>query len=181
MHSHNRLWWHYCAAKYWDYFNGKVNVLECGSYNVNGTVREHFPRAVNYVGVDKGRGDGVDVQSLIHEFETDMRFDVVISASMLEHDMHWKKSLLRMWELMSPNGIMALGWGSALCVPHADVLVPAGRVLDHLSALPMHIHEFCYEKRFGGSNKFSVLIAFKKMRRALRYPPYYEMLEDADK
>lgn len=85
-------------------------VLEAGSLDINGTVRNFFPAAREYVGVDWRAGRGVDVVSLMHEFrgKPDGYFDFVISTEMLEHDPHWHESLRRMTELLAPGGVMLL-------------------------------------------------------------------------
>jgi len=79
------------------------SVLECGSYNVNGAVRDLFA-AREYVGLDWRPGPGVDVVSLVHEYQPGRMFDTVISTEMLEHDPHWRESVARMIELVKPGG-----------------------------------------------------------------------------
>ena len=79
------------------------SVLECGSYNVNGSVRGLFT-AREYVGLDWRPGPGVDVVSLAHEYRPGRHFDTVISTEMLEHDPHWRESVQRMVELVKPGG-----------------------------------------------------------------------------
>ena len=80
------------------------SVLECGSYNVNGSVRDLFT-AREYVGLDWRPGPGVDVVSLVHEYQPGRMFDTVISTEMLEHDPHWRESVARMIELVKPGGL----------------------------------------------------------------------------
>jgi len=79
------------------------SVLECGSYNVNGSVRGLFT-AREYIGLDWRPGPGVDVVSLVHEYQPGRMFDTVISTEMLEHDPHWRESVQRMIELVKPGG-----------------------------------------------------------------------------
>ena len=43
------------------------SVLECGSYNVNGSVRDLFA-VREYIGLDWRPGPGVDVVNLVHEY-----------------------------------------------------------------------------------------------------------------
>lgn len=59
------------------------NVLEVGSRNVNGTVRELFPQA-KYVGIDLLPGDGVDFVCDIRHFWR-WGFDCIICCEVLEH------------------------------------------------------------------------------------------------
>ena len=71
------------------YFSGK-RVLDCGSQNLpgagSGDARYLFDNC-EYIGIDIGPGENVDVVSLIHEYdEPDESFDVVISGEAFEHD-----------------------------------------------------------------------------------------------
>ena len=89
------------------------SVLECGSYNVNGSVRGLFA-AREYIGLDWRPGPGVDVVSLVHEYQPGRRFDTVISTEMLEHDPHWRESVQRMIELV--KGRTPFGLGGTLII-----------------------------------------------------------------
>ena len=90
-----------------------ASVLECGSYNVNGAVRDLFT-AGEYVGLDWRPGPGVDVVSLVHEYQPGRHFDTVISTEMLEHDPHWRASVQRMIDLV--KGRTAFGLGGTLII-----------------------------------------------------------------
>jgi 2-polyprenyl-3-methyl-5-hydroxy-6-metoxy-1,4-benzoquinol methylase len=48
----------------------------------------------------------VDVVSEFNAYKFDKQFDVVISADALEHDRLWKQSILKMYELVKPNGLL---------------------------------------------------------------------------
>lgn len=153
MHASNRAFWQYCQKKYQHYFLvPDIKVLELGSMDINGTVRDYF-EVGEFVGVDWRPGKCVDVVSLAHEIEFDHQFDVVISASMLEHDPHWNKSISKMVEYLKEDGILLLSWGAALNPPHehetADDCqfhsLPAYKVLELLKELGLYTHEFRYE------------------------------------
>ena len=160
MHVANLAFWNYCKERYARYFSGNVSVLEVGSFNVNGTVRQFFSVG-KYVGVDWRAGEGVDVVSFAHEMALE-EFDCVISASMLEHDPYWMKSLSKMVQHLKKDGILLLSWGAALNLPHEFHTavdgefhpLPAKRVLDLLMVLGIHVQEFHYE-----GNLFPELIA----------------------
>lgn len=67
---------------------GDMRVLEIGSYNVNGSVRELFPDVAEYIGIDIVEGPGVDQVMSSHD-ASDVWiewFDVVLCCEMLEHD-----------------------------------------------------------------------------------------------
>lgn len=79
--------------------NGKA-ILELGSYNVNGAVRDlmftadpHVGAPARYVGVDWRGGPGVDHVSLFHDIPWTEEFDVLISCNAFEHDPYWKESI----------------------------------------------------------------------------------------
>lgn len=152
MHLSNRLFWEYCRRTYPRYFEN-VSVLEVGSYNVNGSVRDYFKTPSKYVGVDWRPGPGVDLVSFAHDLKLETQFDVVISASMLEHDRHWEKSLRSMVRFLKEDGILLLSWGAAANKAHdhdtADDgcfhSLAAGRVLQLLPEIGIRVHEFRYE------------------------------------
>lgn len=95
------------AAKYPTYFE-RVKVLDCGSLDVNGSLRPLFVDC-EYVGLDFRAGKNVDLVSKVHIAPlADGSFDTVVSAEMLEHDEHWADSLLRMHALLRPGGLLAI-------------------------------------------------------------------------
>jgi SAM-dependent methyltransferase len=94
------------AKKHAGKFNGRV--LEVGSYNVNGTIREFIPVSI---GTDLREGPGVDMlvsaYSLVAEFG-ESSFDGVCSADALEHIEDWKTALQQMWDVLKPDGVLLL-------------------------------------------------------------------------
>jgi SAM-dependent methyltransferase len=83
-------------------------VLEIGSYDVNGSVREVFAAAGDYVGVDLTEGPGVDVVSFGHEYAAaDESFDAAVSGECFEHDPHWRETFTNMVRLTRPGGLVA--------------------------------------------------------------------------
>jgi SAM-dependent methyltransferase len=88
-------------------------VLEVGSLNVNGSVREYLTglRPAEYVGVDMRPGPGVDFVCKaedVSRFWTRGYFDVVISTEMLEHVLHWREAVTAMKHMVAPGGILML-------------------------------------------------------------------------
>jgi SAM-dependent methyltransferase len=81
-------------------------VLEIGSANVNGGLRDAKPDSATWIGVDLEPGPGVDVvvapgQKLPFE---DNSFDLVIASSVFEHD-------LKFWETISEIARVVKGEG----------------------------------------------------------------------
>lgn len=86
------------------YFNG-VSVLDIGSLDINGSNREYFENST-YIGIDVGEGKNVDVVTFAHEYETENRFDIVISTEALEHDRYYKETLVKAISLLKSGGMI---------------------------------------------------------------------------
>jgi hypothetical protein len=83
-----------------------VRVLEIGSLDINGTVRDFFD-ASEYVGVDVAPGRGVDVVALGEDLDyPDNSFDVAVSAECFEHNPGWVATFQNMWRMSSTHVIM---------------------------------------------------------------------------
>lgn len=90
-------------------------VLEFGSYDVNGSIRDLFGEAAEYVGVDHRKGPGVDVVSLFHEYASAEPFDIFLCLNTFEHDPYWRGSLRNGLRLLKSGGLFVL------TVPHGYV------------------------------------------------------------
>jgi hypothetical protein len=85
-------------------------VLEVGSYNVNGTIRDVFQQdAESYIGIDIIPGPGVDQVLPSHEIRrvwSNGTFDTVICNEMLEHDpMPWL-TVAQMRAVLKRDGVL---------------------------------------------------------------------------
>ncbi len=84
-------------------------VLEVGSYNVNGSFRDHirYFQPSSYLGVDVLEGPGVDrvcgVEVLLSELGPE-RFDLVVSTEMLEHVPDWRAAVRNLKGCVKPSG-----------------------------------------------------------------------------
>lgn len=177
MHAANKAFWEYCADKYPEFFGEGKRVIEYGSYDINGSIRPILKSEV-YVGVDWRPGPSVDLVCLAHEVKIDEGFDAVVSASMLEHDPFWEKSLQNMVEALKPHGIIILSWGAALNPQHCLSEAPdgnfhalkAGSVLNKLKELGVSVYEFWYESNLeritgvSGGDGEVCLVAFLQQR-----------------
>src|SRR3989338_5187951 len=89
------------------------DILEVGSYDVNGTLRPLIEswQPQSYVGVDIIAGPGVDVvcpaEDIVSHFK-DRKFDVVISTEMLEHVRNWQTSISNLKNICKLGGILLL-------------------------------------------------------------------------
>jgi len=90
-----------------DFFAGS-RVLEVGSLNINGSVRQHFGGG-QYIGLDVGPGPGVDVVCQGQAYGApDGSFDVVISCECLEHNPFWRETFENMLRLCRPGGLVIM-------------------------------------------------------------------------
>jgi SAM-dependent methyltransferase len=116
MH-HSVMEWVAEKAKQYD-FSGRA-VLEVGSMNINGSVRELFASAAVYQGIDFMPGAGVDLVMNAHELTfPDASFDLVVSTEMLEHDDEFWLSVREMGRVLRPGGLLLLTARGNGFMPH---------------------------------------------------------------
>jgi SAM-dependent methyltransferase len=93
-------------------------VVECGSRNVNGSVRDLFPLA-RYAGVDVAVGPGVDI---VADFRTVAMLepaDVVVCCEVLEHDSDPASLVAKCFEVLRPGGRLIMTCAGAGRAPHS--------------------------------------------------------------
>lgn len=96
----------------------KARVLEIGSLDINGSVRQHFVDC-DYVGVDLGEGPGVDVIAEGQAYDApDASFDTVVSCETMEHNPYWRETFENMIRLCRPGGLVMMTCGSTLRAEH---------------------------------------------------------------
>ena len=79
-------------------------VVECGSRDINGSVRGLFPCA-QYLGIDREEGPGVDLVGDFRNVEMiDQLADVVICCEVLEHDPDPASLLAKAFEILHLGG-----------------------------------------------------------------------------
>lgn len=87
--------------KYPDLFGEKTKVLEVGSLNINGTVRDLFSTSF-YIGIDLAAGPGVDLIAPGHTVPfADEFFDLSISCECFEHNPFWEETFMNMVRMTS--------------------------------------------------------------------------------
>lgn len=86
------------------------SVIEIGSQNVNGTLRDVCPKSYKYVGLDFVAGAGVDVvMSDPYRIPIDSdSVDVVVTSSCFEHSEFFWLSFLEIIRILKPNGLLYL-------------------------------------------------------------------------
>lgn len=86
------------------YFVGK-QVLEVGSWDVNGSIRACF-KDCSYLGADIAAGPGVDLVVPGERIDcADASFDVTVSAECFEHNPQWVATFRNMVRMLKPNGL----------------------------------------------------------------------------
>lgn len=81
-----------------EYFNN-ISVIEIGSLNINGTIRDFYNANV-YVGVDVSEGPGVDVVGQGQDiYYPENFFDVAVSTECFEHNPYWIQTFANMYRM----------------------------------------------------------------------------------
>lgn len=92
---------------------GGKRVVEVGSYNYNGSVRDAVATwgPTSYLGTDAQPGPGVDLvcpAEKLPEVLGEDAADVVISTEMLEHAEGWRGAMTGMTRILAPGGVLLL-------------------------------------------------------------------------
>jgi SAM-dependent methyltransferase len=96
-------------------------VLEVGSLNISGTVRDLFKNCV-YTGVDIGSGPGVDIICEGQKYNgPDRMYDTVISCECFEHNPFWLETFFNMWRMTKPGGLLVFTCGTTGRQEHGTV------------------------------------------------------------
>ena len=123
-HKEQRDFFEIVRASMPHFFHG-VRALDCGSLDVNGSLRDLFDATTIYIGVDLRPGRNVSIVSHIHRLPIeDGWFDTVLSAEMLEHDEHWAESLRRMYAVLRVGGLLAFSAATTGRPEHGTVDKP---------------------------------------------------------
>jgi SAM-dependent methyltransferase len=146
----------------------QVKVLEVGSLDINGSVRQFFDDC-DYLGIDIGTGPGVDLvcqgQNLSHDKET---YDTIITCECFEHNPYWVETFQNMYRLAKKGSLIILTCattgrdehGTSRTSPHASPLT-VGKGWDYYKNLT----ENDFDKNFNLRQMFEIY-SFQTM-----YPP----------
>ena len=98
-------------STYSKYFkNNNVTVLDIGSQNVNGSLKQICPKKFKYIGLDFEDAKGVDIvlQDPYNFPFDDQSVDIVVSSSCFEHSEMFWLTFLEILRILKPNGIFYL-------------------------------------------------------------------------
>lgn len=96
-------------------------VLEVGSRDINGGVRDLFVGAESYVGIDVVDGPGVDLVADGATYWPDQRPDTVVCCEVLEHAPEAEAIVRHLVEVVSPGGLVIFTCAGPLRTPHSAV------------------------------------------------------------
>ena len=102
----------YCTDR-----NG-ILIVDIGSQNVNGSLRDLCPAGAKYFGVDFVTGDGIDVV-LEDPYQLpfdDQSVDVIVCSSVFEHSQFFWLLFLEVMRVLKPEGIFYLNAPSNGCI-----------------------------------------------------------------
>lgn len=99
----------------------KVNVIDIGSLNINGTVRDLFPNAKSYIGVDIVAGSAVDVVADAATWTPKAKADIVVCCEMLEHCEAWRDVIHNMSTMLRRNGQIIVTAANPNRTPHSGI------------------------------------------------------------
>lgn len=106
-HSIQKEFFLHVKNKFSNYFSNS-KVLEVGSLNINGTIRDLFSEC-DYLGIDVGEGPCVDIVCPGQDYNApDNTFDVVCSAECFEHNPYWEETFANMVRMCKPGGLIIL-------------------------------------------------------------------------
>lgn len=97
-----------------------ISVIEIGSRNINGTVRDHFPGAT-WTGLDLYPGPAVDVVIDSLNYTPAEPVDLVICCEVLEHAPKWKEIVRHSAKWLKVGGRILITCAGPDRVPHSAI------------------------------------------------------------
>ena len=100
-------------------FNKNIDILEVGSLDINGNVRNLFSFSKSYIGIDLIDGKNVDlVMDGAKIDKLNKKFDLFISCECFEHAENWKEIFQNMIRNGKKNSIIILTMASTGRIEH---------------------------------------------------------------
>jgi SAM-dependent methyltransferase len=95
------------------------DIVEIGSQNVNGGIRNLFKSAKSYLGIDIEEAEGVDLVIDAVKWQPKQKYDLVISMETFEHAPLWPQILSVMASALKDGGIMLITCATTPRQPHS--------------------------------------------------------------
>ena len=100
------------------FING-VDVIEIGSLDINGSIRDEFNFCNSYTGIDLEKGPNVDlVMDGSDIIKLNKNFDILISCECFEHAKDWKVIFEKMCQISKANSFIVISVASTGRVEH---------------------------------------------------------------
>jgi SAM-dependent methyltransferase len=99
-YEHGRLFFQVYGA------NQLRTVVDLGSQDVNGTLRDHCPPGTHYIGLDMAPAKGVDIVVGTNLPIADNTIDAIVTSSAFEHDVCFWETFLELARILRPGGLL---------------------------------------------------------------------------
>ena len=120
----------------------EVRVLDVGGRDINGTARDLFPNATEYVVVDLVKHPSVDLTADVLDLKPTGRaklsvgqFDVIVYAEVAEHSPDWVDHLDHLTDLLADDGRCIITAAGPTRTPHSGIDGGAVRDGEHYANL----------------------------------------------
>tara|TARA_Y100000310_G_scaffold4442_1_gene5361 strand:- start:747 stop:1247 length:501 start_codon:yes stop_codon:yes gene_type:complete len=95
------------------------SVIEIGSRDINGSVRDLFKGAQEYTGLDLLDGPGVDWVGDALRYLPDFEVECVVSTEVFEHCEYWPEMILAAGGWLKPGGFLIATMATTGRAPHS--------------------------------------------------------------
>ena len=108
-HKQQQVFFEGLAIRFSERLDKVSRVLEVGSQNVNGSIRQYFSNANEYLGIDLGSAPDVDwaIPGELIELPNGWA-EVVISTECFEHCNAWENVFINMMRIAAPGGLVII-------------------------------------------------------------------------
>ena len=126
----------------------KYNVLDVGSYDLNGNLKKFFPKN-DYTGVDLVNGPNVDLIHKGEELETlNKKFNITISCEVFEHAKNWDKIFQSMYNVLKDEGVLIFTCASQGRLEHGTLRTNPGESPGTMSDYYRNLNKKDFTSRF---------------------------------
>ena len=94
------------------------SILEIGSYDVNGSIRDFIPSSKRYFGVDLIEGPSVDYVYDGQNLSLNKKFDLGLCFEVFEHDPYYVNTFKNLYSHLVENGILIFTCASTGRIEH---------------------------------------------------------------